>query len=412
MNTPPIVSPQEWEAAREQLLVKEKELTRARDALAAERRRMPWRPSRRNTVRRPGRSGEPARPVRRPPPADRLPRSSSSPASRRLARAAAAPVARSVPTRWPTWRTSTPATPRSSTCRARRRRTSSACGRGWAGTDPVVHTHRRLRRRLRRRRVARHQRVHPRRRRRLPHLLHQQPRRRGDGHDVGLPRHHRARSPGGVGGLAGGLPADAAVPVVDLHDEYPGGVIAHIAGVPIEEMLPVAGGGGAAACSWRAPGSRCGSGAGGSDERRRCAWSARSRRPPRPCSTRGPARRSCAAGGTPDTTGRPPRPPSTRGSAVRSGWSCATRTTDTTYGGGGVYTEVDPPRRLAFTWLWDSDPTTRQLIEIDFEEHEGVTTVRFTHRDLWDEEAVRSHEGGWGWSASTTWSEHSPVSAG
>ena len=42
MKTPAIVSPQEWEAAREKLLVKEKELTRARDALAAERRRMPW----------------------------------------------------------------------------------------------------------------------------------------------------------------------------------------------------------------------------------------------------------------------------------------------------------------------------------------------------------------------------------
>ena len=42
MNKPPIVSSQEWEAAREKLLVKEKELTRARDALAAERRRMPW----------------------------------------------------------------------------------------------------------------------------------------------------------------------------------------------------------------------------------------------------------------------------------------------------------------------------------------------------------------------------------
>jgi len=41
MDMPPIVSPQEWEAAREELLVKEKELTRARDALAAERRRMP-----------------------------------------------------------------------------------------------------------------------------------------------------------------------------------------------------------------------------------------------------------------------------------------------------------------------------------------------------------------------------------
>lgn len=42
MQTSPIVSPHEWEAAREQLLVKEKALTRARDALAAERRRMPW----------------------------------------------------------------------------------------------------------------------------------------------------------------------------------------------------------------------------------------------------------------------------------------------------------------------------------------------------------------------------------
>ncbi len=42
MKTPPIVSPQEWEAARQQLLVQEKELTRARDAMAAARRRMPW----------------------------------------------------------------------------------------------------------------------------------------------------------------------------------------------------------------------------------------------------------------------------------------------------------------------------------------------------------------------------------
>src|SRR3954447_11634306 len=42
MNTPAIVSPDEWKAAREEMLVKEKELTRARDALAATRRRMPW----------------------------------------------------------------------------------------------------------------------------------------------------------------------------------------------------------------------------------------------------------------------------------------------------------------------------------------------------------------------------------
>ena len=42
MHTPSIVSPQAWEAARQQLLVKEKSQMRAHDALAAERRRMPW----------------------------------------------------------------------------------------------------------------------------------------------------------------------------------------------------------------------------------------------------------------------------------------------------------------------------------------------------------------------------------
>jgi len=44
MQTPPIVTPDEWEKARAELLVKEKEVTRARDALAAQRRRMPWTP--------------------------------------------------------------------------------------------------------------------------------------------------------------------------------------------------------------------------------------------------------------------------------------------------------------------------------------------------------------------------------
>ena len=42
MKQPSIVSSQEWEAARQELLVEEKKLTRARDAMAAKRRRMPW----------------------------------------------------------------------------------------------------------------------------------------------------------------------------------------------------------------------------------------------------------------------------------------------------------------------------------------------------------------------------------
>lgn len=67
---------------------------------------------------------------------------------------------------------------------------------------------------------------------------------------------------------------------------------------------------------------------------------------------------------------------------------------DAEYGGGGRYTEIERPTRLAFTWLWDRE-SRRTLIEIDFEEHDGATTVRFRHSDLWDEETVRSHTRGW-----------------
>ena len=41
MELPPVVSEAEWQRAREELLAKEKEATRERDALAAERRRLP-----------------------------------------------------------------------------------------------------------------------------------------------------------------------------------------------------------------------------------------------------------------------------------------------------------------------------------------------------------------------------------
>ena len=75
MKTPPIVSQQEWEAARQQLLVKEKALTRSRDALAAERRRMPWLAvEKKYEFDGPRGQGKPARFVRGPPSVDPLSR--------------------------------------------------------------------------------------------------------------------------------------------------------------------------------------------------------------------------------------------------------------------------------------------------------------------------------------------------
>jgi uncharacterized protein YndB with AHSA1/START domain len=66
------------------------------------------------------------------------------------------------------------------------------------------------------------------------------------------------------------------------------------------------------------------------------------------------------------------------------------------HGGGGTYTEVERPTRLAFTWDWDwDDDGEESLIEIDFEESGGATTVRFTHSGLRDAESARDHEEGW-----------------
>ncbi len=67
---------------------------------------------------------------------------------------------------------------------------------------------------------------------------------------------------------------------------------------------------------------------------------------------------------------------------------------DEDYGGGGLYTEVDRPRRLAFTWTWDHE-TRKTLIQIDFHEVAGGTTVSFSHSNLLDAATVVSHRGGW-----------------
>jgi uncharacterized protein YndB with AHSA1/START domain len=64
------------------------------------------------------------------------------------------------------------------------------------------------------------------------------------------------------------------------------------------------------------------------------------------------------------------------------------------HGGGGQFTEIDPPRRLAFTWAWDDDPSTQQLIEVDFTDHGDRTTVVLTNSGI-PAQARDDHISGW-----------------
>jgi len=68
------------------------------------------------------------------------------------------------------------------------------------------------------------------------------------------------------------------------------------------------------------------------------------------------------------------------------------------FGGGGEYREIDPPRRLVFTWTWDRADVGEgmQLVEVEFSDNrDGTTTVVLTNAGLADEQASESHREGW-----------------
>jgi uncharacterized protein YndB with AHSA1/START domain len=67
----------------------------------------------------------------------------------------------------------------------------------------------------------------------------------------------------------------------------------------------------------------------------------------------------------------------------------------------GEFVELDPPRRLVYTWGWEPggiDERTlpgSSTIVIELEPDGDRTTLRFSHRGLPNEEAVKSHAHGW-----------------
>jgi uncharacterized protein YndB with AHSA1/START domain len=64
----------------------------------------------------------------------------------------------------------------------------------------------------------------------------------------------------------------------------------------------------------------------------------------------------------------------------------------------GEFVEVDPPRRLVFTWGWTHDhavaPGTTRVV-VTLEEENGGTRVVLRHHDLPDEEQRSHHRKGW-----------------
>ena len=61
----------------------------------------------------------------------------------------------------------------------------------------------------------------------------------------------------------------------------------------------------------------------------------------------------------------------------------------------GEYTEIDRPNRLAFTWTFDDDPANQQLIEIEFTERDGTTTVVFVNSNISEERRRDAQDDGW-----------------
>jgi uncharacterized protein YndB with AHSA1/START domain len=68
----------------------------------------------------------------------------------------------------------------------------------------------------------------------------------------------------------------------------------------------------------------------------------------------------------------------------------------------GAFVELEPPRRLVFTWGWEPGeqgpnpvPPGSSTIEIELVPEGEGTRLRFVHRDLPDSEATESHGHGW-----------------
>jgi uncharacterized protein YndB with AHSA1/START domain len=65
------------------------------------------------------------------------------------------------------------------------------------------------------------------------------------------------------------------------------------------------------------------------------------------------------------------------------------------HGAHGEYQLIERPRRLVFTWTFDEHPDNQQLIELEFSERDGVTTVVMINSGIATEGLEGSQRTGW-----------------
>ena len=64
----------------------------------------------------------------------------------------------------------------------------------------------------------------------------------------------------------------------------------------------------------------------------------------------------------------------------------------------GQYREVEPGRRIVFTWQWDDDENWEKhvsVVTVELSDANGGTEVRLTHDQLPNEKSRDNHEQGW-----------------
>lgn len=62
----------------------------------------------------------------------------------------------------------------------------------------------------------------------------------------------------------------------------------------------------------------------------------------------------------------------------------------------GTYRVVDPPRKLVYTWMWETDPDMGEtVVTVEFRDVGGSTEIVLTHELFPNEKVRKDHEMGW-----------------